>query len=184
MWRQRERMAGMSAHPAYVQQQHVSAWVKCHQVTASVQYTSRQWWKLISTLTQVLFLSTILRYLYSYFHFLLLSAFDPIHLRGKYCTFYSTTIIWQLKQLEDFLLNKCLLVTIYCQMMQHNGDWAYGPLMKALVFAVLRPGFWHRLSWKNHKWRTVRLLTRLLTTPTRFPTHLCVRRHTVFSGLW
>ncbi len=24
-------------------------------------------------------------------------------------------------------------------MMEHNGDWAYGPLMKVLAFAVLRP---------------------------------------------
>lgn len=34
MWRQRERMAGLSAHLEFVQQQHMSAWVKCHEVTA------------------------------------------------------------------------------------------------------------------------------------------------------
>ncbi len=28
---------------------------------------------------------------------------------------------------------------MYRQMMQHNGDWAYGPLMTALAFAVLKP---------------------------------------------
>ncbi len=34
-------------------------------------------------------------------------------------------------------------------MMQHSGDWACGPLMKALAFAVLWPGCWWRLSRKK-----------------------------------
>ncbi len=58
--------------------------------------------------------------------------------------------------------------------MQHNGDWAYGPLMKALALAVLRTGCRQRLSWKNHKQCTVRLLTRLLSQQTRSSSHLCV----------
>ncbi len=53
--------------------------------------------------------------------------------------------------------------------------------MKALAFVVLQPGCLQRLSRKNLKRRTVRLLTRLLTQQTRSPTHLCVKRRTVFS---
>ncbi len=36
-------------------------------------------------------------------------------------------------------------------MMQHNSDGACGPLMKALAFAVLRPGCRRGLYQKNHK---------------------------------
>ncbi len=66
--------------------------------------------------------------------------------------------------------------------MHHYGDWAYGPLMKALAFAVLWPGCQQRLSWKNQKRRTVSLLTRLLMQQTCSSTHLCVKRRAVF--LW
>ena len=38
--------------------------------------------------------------------------------------------------LEDFQINKCLL-SHYRLMRQHNGESAYGPLMKALAFAEL-----------------------------------------------
>ncbi len=66
-------------------------------------------------------------------------------------------------------------------MSQHNGDWAYGPLMKA--FAVLRPGCLWSLSRQNHKRRTVRLLTSVLTRQTRSSTRLCVKQRVVFSSL-
>ncbi len=56
-------------------------------------------------------------------------------------------------------------VTIYRRM--SDGDWAYGPLMKAFASAVL---------WRG----TVRLLARLLAQQTRSFTHLCVKRLTVF----
>ena len=44
-----------------------------------------------STFVQLLSFSTILRYLY--FYFLLLYTSTPLHLRGKYCTFYSSTFL-------------------------------------------------------------------------------------------
>ncbi len=57
-------------------------------------------------------------------------------------------------------------------------DRAHGSLKKGI--GVLRPECRQRLSWKNHKRRTVRLLTRLLTQQSCSSTHLCVKRHTVF----
>lgn len=39
VWRQWERMAGLSAHPAHVQQQHMSAWVKRHEITRAQHKT-------------------------------------------------------------------------------------------------------------------------------------------------
>ncbi len=52
----------------------------------------------------------------------------------------------------------------------------YGPLMKALAFAILQPECRWRLSRENHKRRRVRLLTQ----QTRSSIHLCVKQHTVF----
>ncbi len=44
--------------------------------------------------TQVLYLNTTLRYLYS--HLMLLYTSTPLQCRGKYYTFYSSTFIWHL----------------------------------------------------------------------------------------
>ncbi len=55
--------------------------------------------------------------------------------------------------------------------------------MKACSICSIWPGCWQRLSPKNHKWRTVWLLTRLLTQQTRSSAHLCVKQRAVFSSL-
>ncbi len=55
----------------------------------------------LSIFTQVLSLSTfwITRVLLDYFHFMLLYTSTPPHFKGKYCTFYHITFIWQLQLL-------------------------------------------------------------------------------------
>ncbi len=73
---------------------------------------------------------------------------------------------------------KSLSVAEWCNTMviEPVGHW-----WKPAAFAVLRLGCQQRLSRKNHKRRTVRLLTQ----QTRSSTHLCVKRRTVFLlTLW
>ncbi len=49
-----------------------------------------QWWN-----TKYIYSSTNLRY-FEYFHVMQLYTSTPPHLSDKYCTFYSTTFVWQL----------------------------------------------------------------------------------------
>lgn len=50
------------------------------------------WWK-VSAFSQVLYLSAIMRYLNMKFYFQPFCVLTPLQFRGKYCTFYSTTLI-------------------------------------------------------------------------------------------